>query len=90
MDTPLDILAFAPHPDDAEIGCAGSLIRAAQRGQRVAVADLTAGEGSSRGEPWNAGRRKPPQPASTWGWRRGSRWACPIWGWAAGRSSANR
>ncbi len=49
MDAPLDILAFAPHPDDAEIGCAGSLILAAQRGQRVAVADLTAGENSSRG-----------------------------------------
>ena len=49
MDAPLDILAFAPHPDDAEIGCAGSLILAAMRGWRVAVADLTAGEGSTRG-----------------------------------------
>src|SRR5262249_31046334 len=49
MDDPLDILAFAPHPDDAEIGCAGSLILAAARGRRVAVADLTAGEGSTRG-----------------------------------------
>ena len=49
MDAPLDILAFAPHPDDAEIGCAGSLILAAARGERVAVADLTAGEGSTRG-----------------------------------------
>jgi bacillithiol biosynthesis deacetylase BshB1 len=49
MDAPLDILAFAPHPDDAEIGCAGSLILAVRQGQRVAVADLTAGEGSSRG-----------------------------------------
>ena len=49
MDAPLDILAFAPHPDDAEIGCAGSLILAAAQGRRVAVADLTAGEGSTRG-----------------------------------------
>jgi bacillithiol biosynthesis deacetylase BshB1 len=49
MDAHLDILVFAPHPDDAEIGCAGSLIRAVAQGYRVAVADLTAGEGSSRG-----------------------------------------
>jgi bacillithiol biosynthesis deacetylase BshB1 len=48
---PLDILAFAPHPDDAELGCGGSLILAAQQGLRVAVADLSAGEMSSRGTP---------------------------------------
>lgn len=23
MDSPLDILAFSPHPDDAELGCEG-------------------------------------------------------------------
>src|SRR5262245_23724918 len=49
MDAPLDILAFAPHPDDAEIGCAGSLILAAARGRRAAVGDLTPGEGPTRG-----------------------------------------
>lgn len=48
-DTPVDILAFAPHPDDAELGCGGSLILAASQGLRVAVADLSAGEKSSRG-----------------------------------------
>ncbi len=51
MDEALDILAFAPHPDDAELGCAGSLIVAADKGWRVAVADLTEGEMSSRGTP---------------------------------------
>lgn len=51
MDNALDILAFAPHPDDAELGCGGSLILAADKGWRVAVADLTEGEMSSRGTP---------------------------------------
>ena len=51
MDDALDILAFAPHPDDVELGCAGSLILAADKGWRVAVADLTEGEMSSRGNP---------------------------------------
>ncbi len=51
MDEPLDILAFAPHPDDAELGCGGSLILAADNGWRVAVADLSDGEMSSRGTP---------------------------------------
>ena len=51
MHDALDILAFAPHPDDVELGCAGSLILAADKGWRVAVADLTEGEMSSRGNP---------------------------------------
>jgi len=51
MNKPLDILAFAPHPDDVELGCGGSLILAADKGWKVAVADLTDGEMSSRGTP---------------------------------------
>lgn len=46
---PIDILAFSPHPDDIELGCAGSLVLAADQGLRVVVADLTAAEMSSRG-----------------------------------------
>jgi bacillithiol biosynthesis deacetylase BshB1 len=49
MNQPLDILVFAPHPDDAELGCGGSLIEAVDQGLRVAVADLTVGEMGSRG-----------------------------------------
>jgi N-acetylglucosamine malate deacetylase 1 len=49
MDNLCDILAFGAHPDDVELGCGGSLIQAADRGLRVAVADLSTGEMSTRG-----------------------------------------
>lgn len=50
-DQHLDILAIAPHPDDAEIACGGSLALARQKGLGVAILDLTRGEASSRGDP---------------------------------------
>lgn len=56
MDT--DILAFSPHPDDAELGCSGSLILAADRGLRVVIADLSDGEMSSQGTPALRGRER--------------------------------
>lgn len=46
---PVDILAVMAHPDDAELLCGGSLIKAAGEGRRVAVLDLTAGEAGSAG-----------------------------------------
>ena len=49
--TQVDILAFSPHPDDAELGCGGSLILATDRGLRVVIADLSGGEMSSQGTP---------------------------------------
>lgn len=49
MRDQLDILAFSPHPDDAELGCGGSLLLAADRGQSTAVADVTNGECATRG-----------------------------------------
>lgn len=58
MGGPLDILAFASHPDDAELGCAGSLILATSQGLRVAIADLTEGERASRGSPERRAREK--------------------------------
>jgi len=45
----LDILAIAAHPDDAELGCSGSLLLATRKGLSVAIADLSAGEMSTRG-----------------------------------------
>lgn len=46
---PCDVLAIAPHPDDAEIFCGGTLLRLQAMGKRVAILDLTRGEGGSRG-----------------------------------------
>ena len=40
----LDALVVAPHPDDAELGVGGTIIRLAKQGWRVGVLDLTTGE----------------------------------------------
>ena len=44
-----DLLAIAAHPDDVELTCGGTLIRAVQRGYKVGILDLTAGEMGTRG-----------------------------------------
>jgi len=51
VDEPLDILAIAAHPDDAEQTCGGTLLRMAAAGYRTGVLDLTAGDMGSRGTP---------------------------------------
>jgi N-acetylglucosamine malate deacetylase 1 len=47
----LDILAFAAHPDDVELGCAGTLIAHIEAGKKAGVVDLTRGELGTRGTP---------------------------------------
>jgi LmbE family N-acetylglucosaminyl deacetylase len=47
----VDILAFGAHPDDAEIGCGGLLLRLKDRGYRTGIVYLTVGEMGSRGTP---------------------------------------
>ena len=50
MQSPaLDILAIAAHRDDVEQTCGGTLLKAAQRGQRTGILDLTQGEMGTRG-----------------------------------------
>lgn len=49
MTAPLDLLAIAPHRDDAELTCGGTLALEAGRGRRVGVLDLTQGEMGTRG-----------------------------------------
>ncbi len=44
-----DVLAIAAHRDDVEQTCGGTLLKAAQRGQRTAILDLTRGEMGTRG-----------------------------------------
>jgi bacillithiol biosynthesis deacetylase BshB1 len=46
---PVDILVFAPHPDDAELCCGGLLVKARRAGKRVGVIDITRGELGTRG-----------------------------------------
>ncbi len=44
-----DILVFAAHPDDAELGCSGTLAKEIARGKKAVIADLTQGELGTRG-----------------------------------------
>jgi len=46
----LDFLAIGAHPDDAEIGCGGLLIKMKELGYRTGVLHLTLGEMGSRGD----------------------------------------
>ncbi|HKV79175.1 MAG TPA: bacillithiol biosynthesis deacetylase BshB1 [Candidatus Sulfotelmatobacter sp.] len=46
---PLDILAIAAHRDDVEQTCGGTLLKAAQRGEKTGILDLTRGEMGTRG-----------------------------------------
>jgi len=45
----LDLLIFAAHPDDAELGCSGTILRAIAAGKKVGIVDLTRGELGTRG-----------------------------------------
>lgn len=47
--TDVDIMAFEAHPDDIEIGCAGTLIKMVEQGKSVVLVDLTQGEMGTRG-----------------------------------------
>lgn len=47
--TDIDIAAFSPHPDDAELFCSGLLLKCADQGYKTAIVDLTRGELSSNG-----------------------------------------
>jgi LmbE family N-acetylglucosaminyl deacetylase len=49
LDPSVDILAIAAHRDDVEQTCGGTLLKAAQRGQRTGILDLTQGEMGTRG-----------------------------------------
>jgi bacillithiol biosynthesis deacetylase BshB1 len=49
MGETIDLLAIFPHPDDAELGCGGTLAKVAGAGHRVGIVDLARGEMASRG-----------------------------------------
>ncbi len=47
----VDCLVIAPHPDDAELGAAGLILKLKSEGRRVGVLDLTSGEPTPHGTP---------------------------------------
>jgi bacillithiol biosynthesis deacetylase BshB1 len=47
----LDLLAIAPHPDDVELTCGGTMLKMAQEGYATGIVDLTRGETGTRGTP---------------------------------------
>jgi N-acetylglucosamine malate deacetylase 1 len=49
MSKSVDLLVVAPHPDDAEIGVGGTILRSRAQGLSVGVIDLTTGEPTPHG-----------------------------------------
>jgi bacillithiol biosynthesis deacetylase BshB1 len=47
----LDALVIAPHPDDAELGMGGAILKMLAAGKKVGVLDLTSGEPTPHGTP---------------------------------------
>ena len=47
----VEYLVVAPHPDDAELGMGGTILKLLRAGKRVAVVDLTSGEPTPFGTP---------------------------------------
>lgn len=45
----LDILVLAVHPDDAELGCSGTILKHIALGKKVGIVDFTRGELGTRG-----------------------------------------
>jgi bacillithiol biosynthesis deacetylase BshB1 len=46
-----ELLVFAPHPDDAELGMGGAIARWTRQGKGVAVVDMSDGEPTPHGSP---------------------------------------
>ncbi|MFX0030345.1 MAG: bacillithiol biosynthesis deacetylase BshB1 [Candidatus Hermodarchaeota archaeon] len=44
MDLELDILVIGAHPDDAEIGCGGTIAHYKKKGKKIGILDLSNGE----------------------------------------------
>lgn len=50
-DKPIDLVVFAPHPDDAELAAGGLILKLRKQGRRCAIVDLTRGELGTKGNP---------------------------------------
>jgi N-acetylglucosamine malate deacetylase 1 len=49
MSVKLDVLVIGAHPDDAELGCGGTIIKHVSMEKKVGIVDLTQGELGTRG-----------------------------------------
>ncbi len=58
----MNILVFAAHPDDAEFGCGGLIIKEIKKGSRVKIVVSSLGEAGTNGTP--LGRKKEAQEAA--------------------------
>lgn len=47
----LDVIVCAAHPDDAELGCGGTIAKLTKRNKKVGIIDFTLGELGTRGTP---------------------------------------
>jgi bacillithiol biosynthesis deacetylase BshB1 len=45
----IDVLVICAHPDDAELGCGGTLLKLVSQGKKTGIIDLTKGELGTRG-----------------------------------------
>ncbi|MBO8130986.1 MAG: PIG-L family deacetylase [Candidatus Marinimicrobia bacterium] len=52
------IMIISPHPDDAELGMGGSIIKFIDQGHEVIVVDMTSGEPTPCGTPKKGRRRQ--------------------------------
>ena len=79
----MNILVVAPHPDDETLGCGGTLIKHARRGDRVSVVFLTSGElglkQMPREEAWRIREREAQEAACVLGLADARFLRCPDW-----------
>ena len=54
----VDVLIFAPHPDDEVIGCTGVILQALEAGKKVGVVIMTNGDGFPKGTAAVTGKSK--------------------------------
>ncbi|HZS46858.1 MAG TPA: bacillithiol biosynthesis deacetylase BshB1 [Blastocatellia bacterium] len=47
----IDVLAVGAHPDDADLGCSGTLLKMASLGYKTGILDMSRGEMGTRGTP---------------------------------------
>ena len=74
----LDVVAVAPHPDDLEILCGGTLAKLVKQGYKVGIFDLTSGEPTPRGSLETRKTEAEDGPAASSACRCGSTSTCPT------------